>query len=490
MWTVRLIGDQAEVSGDLGAAVSQVAKTEQDAEVISQLAATAKRMPVEHGLNIFKALAMHIEPSDPDNPLLLWWALEAKVDGNQALIAQIFAESDLWKSPVISTTILERLMQRLMMQGKPADYELATALFDQAPTISTAKILMNGFTKGLRGGNVLDLPNQLLEAIHPYMEGLGGGPLALDLRRREPEAIEKAVAIIQDPQALISERLGYIQIAGEVSLPGMIEPLLKVTESRNSPPAILKTALRSLSSYGDNTIGERLLNAYPNHLRADQDVRESTLYVLTSRGAWSSQLMNRIHLAKEIHASDLPHSIVRRLSAQLPEKAALLLRHWPLFSESSPSDKDHEIARIIEVMQNGQGDSRRGQVLFNTFCGNCHQLFDQGQYLGPDLTGYDRKNLSYLVLQIVDPNLDIREGFVNYALHGRDGRFLTGIIKNRSGKEVVIQPLTGDEIALPTSAIDSLIPQSQSIMPEGLLTPLPDQDIRDLFAYIMGDEPS
>ncbi|MFK5973978.1 MAG: hypothetical protein QM485_11975 [Flavobacteriaceae bacterium] len=44
------------------------------------------------------------------------------------------------------------------------------------------------------------------------------------------------------------------------------------------------------------------------------------------------------------------------------------------------------------------------------------RLFDEGSSLGPDLTGYDRNNTNYLVFSIVDPNADIREGYVNYQI--------------------------------------------------------------------------
>ena len=42
-------------------------------------------------------------------------------------------------------------------------------------------------------------------------------------------------------------------------------------------------------------------------------------------------------------------------------------------------------------------------MLFQKTCANCHILFGASRRVGPDITGSNRKNLDYLIDNIVDP---------------------------------------------------------------------------------------
>ena len=48
-----------------------------------------------------------------------------------------------------------------------------------------------------------------------------------------------------------------------------------------------------------------------------------------------------------------------------------------------------------------------------TLCAACHKLHGDGTTdLGPDLTDYERHNLEFMLLSIVDPSAAIREGYL------------------------------------------------------------------------------
>jgi putative heme-binding domain-containing protein len=111
-----------------------------------------------------------------------------------------------------------------------------------------------------------------------------------------------------------------------------------------------------------------------------------------------------------------------------------------------------------------------------------------GGTIGPELTGYDRKNLDYLLLHIFDPNADIREGYETYRIQTTDGRILTGIIANQSGGTVELMSVFGNErTVIPADKILTKKIQLVSSMPERLLSDLSEQELRDLFAYLMQD---
>jgi putative heme-binding domain-containing protein len=64
-----------------------------------------------------------------------------------------------------------------------------------------------------------------------------------------------------------------------------------------------------------------------------------------------------------------------------------------------------------------------------------------------------------------------------------DGRLVSGIIREQTGASLVIQTPT-ERIILPREDLESIKPTTTSIMPEGLLEPLSQQEVRDLFSYL------
>jgi hypothetical protein len=53
----------------------------------------------------------------------------------------------------------------------------------------------------------------------------------------------------------------------------------------------------------------------------------------------------------------------------------------------------------------------------------------------------------------------------------------------------VLRGLNGENLALERAALAELKPAGVSLMPEGLLAPLDDQQVRDLFAYLRTGQP-
>ena len=140
---------------------------------------------------------------------------------------------------------------------------------------------------------------------------------------------------------------------------------------------------------------------------------------------------------------------------------------------------------VSQVLKTGAGEINQGHAIFKNKCASCHRLFNEGGILGPDLTGYDRSNVNYWLTHIIDPNIDIREGYDYYQITTTDGRSLTGTIIGRRGGTVTLQPIIGDAITLTKKQIKDMRAQKTSLMPEGTLDEMTDQQIRDLFAYLV-----
>jgi putative heme-binding domain-containing protein len=163
----------------------------------------------------------------------------------------------------------------------------------------------------------------------------------------------------------------------------------------------------------------------------------------------------------------------------------LTRRLWPEVKGASSADKNKRIQSVVSVLKSGRGDATRGRGIYINTCGSCHRLFNEGGTIGPDLTGYDRKNVDDLLINIVDPNAYIREGYVMTNITTTDGRTLMGTVKSRNGKTVTLQTLSGEQVVLASDNITGMKELSSSLMPERLIDGLSAQETRDFFAYLM-----
>ena len=109
---------------------------------------------------------------------------------------------------------------------------------------------------------------------------------------------------------------------------------------------------------------------------------------------------------------------------------------------------------------------------------------------GPDLTTYRRDDLEAMLLNIVNPSAEIREGYASQVVATTDGRTLTGILVEQDRNVVVLRGSDGKEMTLARDSIEEIKPSRASLMPEGLLKSLGEQQVRDLFAYLRSTQPS
>ncbi|EGF25117.1 hypothetical protein RBWH47_04672 [Rhodopirellula baltica WH47] len=136
------------------------------------------------------------------------------------------------------------------------------------------------------------------------------------------------------------------------------------------------------------------------------------------------------------------------------------------------------------VRSSSQSNLENGKTMFTKHCGTCHRLFGEGGKVGPDLTGYERSNLDFLSLAIIDPSAAIREEFTNYRLLTADGQVLSGLLENQTPETVTMRTAEGNAVRVDRDDIESLQASPVSLMPENILDALSTEDVRDLLAYL------
>jgi putative heme-binding domain-containing protein len=170
-----------------------------------------------------------------------------------------------------------------------------------------------------------------------------------------------------------------------------------------------------------------------------------------------------------------------------PELNQELEKVWGVMRDS-PGDKEREIKKYKQMYKAGgsqPGDASRGRAVFAKTCQQCHTLFDVGGKVGPDLTGSNRGDLDYLLQNMVDPNAVIPNDYRAWNLETKDGRSLTGLLKQQDDRAVTL--VTANEtVVIPRKEIETLHESQLSMMPEGLLQTFKDQEVRDLIYYVRG----
>jgi putative heme-binding domain-containing protein len=317
------------------------------------------------------------------------------------------------------------------------------------------------------------------------MAKAGASSPTIRLRQGDKSAVAEALATIADEKADASKRQQLIAIFGTIQQPACVPVLLKiVANSRND--ALRSAALGSLQSYGDESIGSTVIGLYRELPEQVRDVSQS---LIASRKNWAEAFLSQID-AGQIDAKTVSEPTVRRLLLHDSTKIAeVCKKHFGELSGPSPEELRQQIEQFSRTVAAAEGNPYAGHKLYNEMCGKCHVLFGKGGKIGPDLTAYKRDDLRGMLLNVVNPSAEIREGFENFVVRTTDGRLLSGLIVDQDANVVVLRGADGQSVSLARDEVEDLRASRTSLMPDGQLKPLSDQQIRDLFAYLRSSQP-
>jgi len=161
---------------------------------------------------------------------------------------------------------------------------------------------------------------------------------------------------------------------------------------------------------------------------------------------------------------------------------------WGRIGSSAPGTEEaaKEHARLKAVLTPDflrKGKASAGRALFKSFCANCHTLFDDGAKIAPNLTGSNRSDIDYLLENITNPGAVLGKDYELHVFTLKDGSAAAGLVRAETASAFIVQTLTA-EVTLPKKDIKSHEQPGISMMPAGLLTPLTNEQVRDLISYL------
>jgi putative heme-binding domain-containing protein len=240
-------------------------------------------------------------------------------------------------------------------------------------------------------------------------------------------------------------------------------------------------ALRGLADYDDTRISGVILGVFKS---LDTAEKRDALNALLARHASAREFLAAID-AGTFAKSEINAPAARQLQdLHDSEVDAWLAKNWGAV-RTSPADKQAQIARMKKFLSTDSilhADASRGRAIFTQTCAICHTLFGYGAKIGPELPG-SFEDIDYLLLNIVDPDAIIGKDYQQVLVHTKDGQTLSGIIAADDPNSVTLKSLAG-LVTVQRADIGSMEVSPHSLMPEGLITSLDQQSVRDLFFYL------
>ena len=361
--------------------------------------------------------------------------------------------------------------------------------FSGAPSYSRAagtqeatEQLMKGFEAAFEGRPIPSLPDELVSAIAKT----GGGSLALKVRQGDQQAVVKALQSIADNGTDIVERLELIQLCAGLKVDGLPKILFKLAEDEDVDTHVRQQAIAAMQHYDDVNIGRWMV---AQHSSLNQEEQKASLALLTSRLKWTTFLLEGVDDGTIDPLSVSVDTIRNCLLFNDENLNTAIKERWGDIAGVTTVEMKAEVNRLSTMLNDRSGDVYKGQKLFRENCGKCHKLFIDGGDIGPDLTTYKRDDIPTMVLNVINPNAEIREGFENYIIVTDEGRIITGLMVERDNQVVVLRTAEGQTITVERDSIEESRVLGRSLMPEGLLKQMSDEQIADLFAYLRSTQP-
>ena len=301
---------------------------------------------------------------------------------------------------------------------------------------------------------------------------------SLGLTFGSANALEQLRLVVQDRTADANTRraaLDSLLTSRDPELPKLLQSLLSDTTLRGP-------AIRGLARFEAPGTAEAILNIYAD-LNATE--KRDALNALASRATYAKSLLAAT-ASGAVPKKDLTADLVRQLrTLKTADIDAQIEQVWGSFREAS-ADKKQEIEKFRQIYRAGgsqPGDAIRGRAVYARTCQQCHVLFDVGGTVGPDITGSARADLNYILETVVDPNAVIPNDYRGTTVTTKDDRVITGVVKKDDQSGITLAT-ANETLTIPKSDIESVQVSQISMMPDGLLAQLSDQEVRDLIYYL------
>ncbi len=461
------------------AALAKLARRETSSVVRLTLASALQRLPAKDCREIAQSLLSHFEDAtDSSLPLMYWYGIEPLVKHHPEGFIKLTSAAAI---PKIREFGARRFVDHVLTQKGDASYAPLIAALAEASD-EAARDMLTGAKEALRGRKRIDMPSnwpttyaKLKSSKDPDVRELTA---ALAVTFGDKAAIADLLTTAANRTAPTRERNAAIELLRDQSPPQLADVLQSLLDDKD----VRRAAIRALAVAPDKDTPSKLI---ANYAAFSSEEKQDAVATLTSRKDYATALLDAVG-NKRIPRGDISAYAARQMHAFGDKTLTERLRTvWGEIRDSAP-EKQQLIAKLKSQLSPNSlknADLAMGKVLFKKTCQQCHRLFGEGGAIGPDLTGSNRGNLDYLLGNIIDPSAEIGRDYRMSIVTTKAGRVVTGLQVESSPTRLTLQTAT-EKVVLDRNDVEEVTESPLSIMPEGQLSALSKDDVRDLIGYL------
>ena len=357
--------------------------------------------------------------------------------------------------------------------------ELLVEMIGETEFPSIRARLLRGMLDGLEGRRNLAPPSGW-NAISPTLATSGNADVrrfSMELSQLfgDTDAINRALQMIQDQQANIDTRRTMLrsllnQQNSEAS--SLLESLLQ-------EPELIQDAIRGYAIVENDSASAVLLERYQKMTAAQ---KRAVVETLSSRETYARKLLVAMD-DKVIARDDIPAHVARSLAELLGEAFTAVYGEVRSVAE----DRVELIAKYKAIITDealATADASNGRAIFTNTCAACHSLYGIGGKVGPDLTGSNRANLDYILLNSVAPSFDVPDAYKTVRIITVNGRIVNGVLAEEDDARVILKTAEEARLVISKEDIDERNISPKSMMPDGQLDKMKPAEVVDLIKYL------
>ena len=244
-------------------------------------------------------------------------------------------------------------------------------------------------------------------------------------------------------------------------------------------PGMTVDAIRGVAIVENKKASQLLLDRF---LDFNSQQQRAVIETLASRKVYAELLLNALK-SQRIERGAIPAQVARSLTDLLGEPFI------DVFGEVREVAQDRtKVLAKYKALCNpdalATASAARGRAVYEKTCAACHMLYGAGGKVGPDLTGSNRANLDYILLNSVDPSYDVPDAYRTVSVLTVDGRSVNGVLAEEDARRIVLKTPEQPRVVIAKEDIEQRKISPKSMMPEGQLDQMTPEEVLDLIKYL------
>jgi putative membrane-bound dehydrogenase-like protein len=481
-WAIQLALETGKPSSKIIAKLSEIADEELGfAPALLAVASGLQRLPLDNRWQIAECLVRkNYLRADSNFPLMVWYGIEPLIATDTSKAISLIEKAEI---PLVRESIARRIAS-VTSKNDEASKTLVPLvnLLAETKNKGVKYSVLKGMLEALKGRRQLPMPPNWTTSF-PLI--IGNAPesveeltLRLGALFDDEKALKSLRDSVLDKRSPAKKRLSALETLIFKQQPDLLAMLKQLISDKD----LRGEAIRGMAAFHDSDIPKLLIDHYASFTDSE---KSDVVQTLASRPSYAVALLDAIEKG-EVRRTDVSAYTARQMvelkNAKVTDRLAKV---WGAVRSTS-QEKAAQMSKYKSMLNPDflkSADLTKGRLVFSKTCATCHRLFNEGAKVGPELTGSQRANVQYVLENVIDPSAIVAKEFQMTVVELKNGRVISGIIKDENDQAVTIQT-QNEAIILPKKEIDSRNQSPVSMMPEGLLDKLSNEEVRDLVGYL------